>query len=356
MSVKTKSKEPLIYRNPIREFQGFTLFTPLSLKMVYLIEMNGRVAHKWGLPLPASYDVRLLKNGNLLYMARIESSPSLEFEGCGGKLIELDWSGKIVWEYEDKYMHHSFFRKRNGNTVFLKWIKVPDHMVPKIKGGIAGTERKGNIWTDSICEVNKYGRIIYEWNAYEHLDIKKNIICPIDFRSEWTHANSLFVMDNEDILVNFMLTNTICIIDKETGKIKWSWDGEVNHAHSISELENGNILLFDNGLHAVGYSFSRVIEIDPDIKKIVWEYKEDSYLFFYSSMLGSAQRLDNGNTIICDSTSGRIFEVTIEKEVVWEYLSPYRGNHDFFGFNNIIVNATRYSPEYQAFKNKEWLI
>ena len=40
-------------------------------------------------------------------------------------------------------------------------------------------------------------------------------------------------------------------------------------------------------------------------------------------MAGSAERLPNGNTFICESSSGRVFEVTSDCEVVWEYINPF---------------------------------
>jgi len=89
--------------------------------------------------------------------------------------------------------------------------------------------------------------------------------------------------------------------------------------------------------------------------KIVWEYKEDSIATFYSCILGGCQRLGNGNTLICDSAYGRILEVTPEKEVIWEYVNPYFRDNGIYGHSNIIINAKRYSPEYSAFKNKDWL-
>ena len=46
---------------------------------------------------------------------------------------------------------------------------------------------------------------------------------------------------------------------------------------------------------------------------------------FYSSFISSAQRLPNGNTLIAEGSDGRIFEVTREHEIVWEYISPYFG-------------------------------
>ncbi len=50
-----------------------------------------------------------------------------------------------------------------------------------------------------------------------------------------------------------------------------------------------------------------------------------------SGFISSAQRLPNGNTLITEGADGRIFEVTSEHEIVWEYISPYYGkgrNHN----------------------------
>ncbi len=46
----------------------------------------------------------------------------------------------------------------------------------------------------------------------------------------------------------------------------------------------------------------------------------------YSPFISSAQRLPNGNTMICEGSNGRFIEVTKEGEIVWEYVSPYPGN------------------------------
>ena len=47
--------------------------------------------------------------------------------------------------------------------------------------------------------------------------------------------------------------------------------------------------------------------------------------FFFSPFISNAQRLPNGNTLITEGSDGRIFEVTAEHEIVWEYICPYKG-------------------------------
>ena len=64
---------------------------------------------------------------------------------------------------------------------------------------------------------------------------------------------------------------------------------------------------------------------------------------FYSPYISSAQRLPNGNTLICEGADGHFLEVTADHEVVWEYISPYWGN--FFP-TNMSYRAYRYPYEY----------
>jgi hypothetical protein len=43
----------------------------------------------------------------------------------------------------------------------------------------------------------------------------------------------------------------------------------------------------------------------------------------YSSFISSARRLPNGNTLIDEGMTGRIFQVTPKGEIVWEYVNPH---------------------------------
>jgi hypothetical protein len=91
--------------------------------------------------------------------------------------------------------------------------------------------------------------------------------------------------------------------------------------HDPIPLENGHLMVFDNR----GYrQKSRVLEIDPFKRVIVWQYVGSSEAPFYSKTCGTNQRLPNGNTLITESDNGRAFEVTREGEIVWEFYNPFR--------------------------------
>jgi hypothetical protein len=62
--------------------------------------------------------------------------------------------------------------------------------------------------------------------------------------------------------------------------------------------------------------------VDPQKDEIVWTYSDDPPDHFFSYNRGSSQRLPNGNTLITESDRGRVFEVTPEGTVVWEFFNP----------------------------------
>jgi Spy/CpxP family protein refolding chaperone len=103
----------------------------------------------------------------------------------------------------------------------------------------------------------------------------------------------------------------------------------------------GHILVFNNGSGRPDGTYSSVDEIvlpvdgqgryeykagvafGPD--KPVWSYTAPKKTDFYSFFISGAQRLPNGNTFICSGANGITFEVTPEKEIVWQYINPVKG-------------------------------
>ena len=80
---------------------------------------------------------------------------------------------------------------------------------------------------------------------------------------------------------------------------------------------------------------SYILEVDPVEKKVVWKYENG--LQFFSPSQSTVQRLPNGNTMICESSGARLFEVTRTGDLVWEYAVEW---HRVFG------RASRYPYDY----------
>lgn len=117
----------------------------------------------------------------------------------------------------------------------------------------------------------------------------------------------------------------------------------------------GNILVFSNGgVSRFGSQrddcpgtypnamsdYSRVVEFNPITYEVVWEYKNPTEFTdaddnlnrrFYSTFMCGAQRLENGNTLITETGKERVFEVTREGEIVWEYIAGSDFTNPLFG-------------------------
>jgi len=238
---------------------------------------------------------------------------------------------------------------------------------------------------DRIIEVSWEGKIVWEWVASDHIDdfhfdedARKAIASgsgsgtgPRDF--DWMHMNSAtYVGPNHwfdqgdkrfapnNILISSRQASFLAIIAHDgspkdgsarDGSVVWQLGPDFSaspelrairqiigqhHAHIIPKglPGAGNVLVFDNG-GASGYGrpspvalngqniyarpTSRVLEIDPVTLKLVWSYTSPT---FFATNISGAQRLPNGNTLVTEGPDGRVFEVTKDGAIVWEYVFP----------------------------------
>ena len=96
--------------------------------------MQGEVLHSWNLESQPGNYAYLLPNGNLLVAVLTPNGPP-GLNAKGGKILEINWNGDIIWEYCDDYQHHDFRRCPNGNTIYLAWELIPDNYSHRVKGG-----------------------------------------------------------------------------------------------------------------------------------------------------------------------------------------------------------------------------
>lgn len=158
-----------------------------------------------------------------------------------------------------------------------------------------------------------------KWTGKKADRSRRNVILH-DRRAAWPGYN-LFTDDKQHVLLKDM-----------DGKVVHAWrvpdyhwseyavgETTLDLPHMPRMLPTGNILVFDNG---EGRGYSRIVEVDPAREKIVWEYEADPPASFFSPWRGSSQRLPNGNTLICSSERGRVFEATPDGKIVWEFWNP----------------------------------
>lgn len=144
-------------------------------------------------------------------------------------------------------------------------------------------------------------------------------------------------------LVSMRSISTIAVLDFEKKAVVWSAQGPWKAQHCPEFLDNGRLLIYDNGGSPKG---SRVLEFDPATGATPWCYASENATPFFAPFCGMAQRLSNGNTLVVDPVGTRVFEVTMEKSVVWEMGCQHAvdDNARTVQAGNV-TSAHRYAPE-----------
>ena len=261
----------------------------------------------------------------------------------------VGWNSDLIWNEKIK-AHHDIAFLDDGSFYTLH-RKMQDY-------------RDLKVYFDIILHLDEDGKEINRWSAYQHLDeikealdtrlfldtildsiqggghpqggiaddIKKAMGRRGNRKIDYFHLNTVQVLPDTplgkkdsrfargNLLVCFRNVNQIAVLEQGTYRILWSWGGdELEWPHQPTLLPNGRILIFDNGVER---EFSRVIELEPLSGEIIWGYTAPTPKEFYTRAGGSAQRLPNKNTLICETNEGRVFEVNRDNEVVWLWLNP----------------------------------
>lgn len=355
----------LTYHRSDQSTKGYTLVTPSNDSSAYLIDMDGRVVHQWTFETIDPGYGRLLENGNLLMSGSdVDLPPPPEDEptkppppferhitrlgGYKTTLQEVDWDGNVVWEYENRAQHHDFVRLANGNTVVPEWVELPEDLHRAVRGGHRlPRERLPRLLSDDIVEVDRTGAEIKRTHLWKLLDPGKDPIDPTKRRWEWTHLNGIDLNQNGDIAFSARSNNRVGVIDGATGELAFRFT-ETHGQHHVTWVADGRIQVFDNGV-----STSRVIEIDITTGEVVWEYRATPAHQFFSNYISGAERLWSGSVLVCEGSSGRLFEVTAGGDVVWEWINPFV-NHRTNGDVAVgIYRAHRYRHDHPGLAGRE---
>ncbi|MEO5922982.1 MAG: aryl-sulfate sulfotransferase [Bryobacteraceae bacterium] len=375
--------------DPAKAWNGYTVLSPLGTQAAIVIDMNGNVVKRWdGFNNSAGGPSRVLPGGVIVGAAganppRQESLELVQKDFDDKVVWSFDHSEQITlggamrwsarqhhdWQREDfpaGYYAPGVTPGTGSNTLVLTHT---NHVVPKVSAG--------NLEDDRILEVAWDGKIAWQWVASDHIDDFKfsaearKAIAGAGGNAargsfDWIHINSAtYVGPNHwfdagdkrfapnNVIISSREASLVAIIARD-GSIAWQIGPDFgaspelrairqiigqHNAHFIpKELPGaGNLMVFDNG-GASGYGAptsnalngtgifarptSRVLEIDPVTLKLVWSYTSPT---FFATNISGAQRLVNGNTLVTEGPDGRIFEVTKEGAIVWEYVNPFFG-------------------------------
>lgn len=281
-----------------------------------------------------------LKNGNWLYVSWIDIYELTEL----GQVVKKDQ----MWGHAGD---HDIIELVNGNL--LMGGSKKDAFVDR-DGQRVGTR------FDYVVEWERTppGRAVKEWDIAEVLDIDRTVFpqdYSLDNKADWFHVNSIAQSKDDNCLIvsgrnqgvvkvnaqnkpiwilaphsswgksgrsgnkintkDLLLTavdhlNTpyeqnVQLGTKATDSFEWS-----TGQHAISVLENGNIVMFDNGLSRnfeERPTYSRAVEYKIDEQNMniqqVWQYGKERGLSMYSGITSDVDILPNGNRLI---TAGNI--------------------------------------------------
>lgn len=336
---------------------GYTLFArQTGGGVVDLVDIEGQVAHQWRMPVRPGRDAVLLPNGNLGYNGSHATSAALYPAWDlwhGGDFYEATPDGEVVWRHEDILHHHDGQWLKNGNLLYTVAAPLPADKAARVCGGDPRKDgADGVVQSDIVKEVNRKGETVWEWRIWDHIDPADLPIHPIFDRRHWPMINGVSETRDGLVLMSLRTTSGVIAVEKATGRIVWHAGPDVVfQQHTPVEMDDGSILVFDNGNLRPGSSnpYSRAIQFDPKTMETTWDYTDPNAPSFFSPFMGSAQRLGNGNTLICESAFGRLFEVTPAGAVVWEYVIPEFAeypaplNQFIRGAHNTCFRAHRYA-------------
>jgi len=225
---------------------------------------------------------------------------------------------------------------------------------------------------------------------------------------DWTHVNAVaYNAKLDQIMLTVRQFSEFWIIDHSTtsaearghtggksgkgGDLLYRWgnprayragkpeDQELFAPHDAHWIAQGcpgarHVLVFNNGLGRPGGDYSSVDEIvlpiDTDGRyarergkaygptEPVWRYIAPRKTEFFAGFMSGAQRLPNGNTLICHGVRGMILEVTPSQKVVWKYICPAPAGAVARGLGvaagrNPVFRALRYGVDYPGLDGKD---
>jgi hypothetical protein len=319
------------------------------------------------------HDVAKLPNGNVLMIVWDKKTPKEAIEAgrrpnavgthlLPDSVVEVKPTGKttgeVVWEWHlwDHLVQDREPSKANYGKVADHPELVDINFGQDIVGQVAG--KKGGL--DKLKGIGYVGGNTGKGKGPN---------------ADWTHFNAVaYNAELDQIVVSVHTFSEIWIIDHSTttaeaaghkggrggkgGDLLYRWgnpraygagtkaDQRLFAQHNAHWIPKGlpgvgHLLIFNNGSNRPDGSYSSVEEIilpadaagqyarksgaafGPE--KPLWSYSAPKKADFFSFFISGAQRLANGNTLICSGANGTVFEVTPAKEIVWKYINPVMG-------------------------------
>ena len=348
-------------------YEGFARYSSKAIGAA-LVYMDGKMVHQWynpfskiwtnapqvDRPMPDSQilwrDAYLYPNGDLLVVHEgVGDTP------YGYGLAKLDKDSNVLWHF-DENAHHRMDVGPDGKLYVLTQSMVKTD--PKSKRGFLPSE----VLEDFLVILTPDGKTLekislvdaFLGTPYEPLLKKRHRGKSFDV----LHTNSVNVLTPEtakafpqfkagQVLLSFHTPSAIAVLDLDSRSIVWLAQGSWKLQHDAEFVDDGTIMMFDN--QGAGNKMSRILKYDPADQSVKVAYQGNDEHPFYIVVRGMQQLLPNNNILITEAGKGRVFEVTPEQKIVWEFINPHQVRNKPL----LIVIAKRYKREDVPFLNDE---
>ncbi len=315
-----------------RAYDGWNLCVSAHAPEARLLDMKGHLLHKW------SYEARRIWPSVRSDERRFEHDDAWSRAKLlpGGDVVAIweyvgiarvDPSSRLEWALPNAANHDIALAP--GGDIYTLTREI--HALPDVNP--AGRD----VWEDFVTILSPEGQVrkrISVLRSFERSDFAA-ALAPMANEGDILHTNGIQILDGAlaasrgpafregNLLLSIRALNLVAVLDPREEKIVWALSGAWRAQHMPRLLDSGRLLVFDN-FGRVSAKQSRVIELDPTTQEIAWRYGDREGEGLFSESHGQVQRLPNGNTLIVDSNNGRAIEVTPVREIVWEYVNPFR--------------------------------
>ncbi len=273
-------------------------------------------------------------NDNVLFCSFSNANPSLN---CWYVMDnQFNFIDTLVMGNGYEIDQHGIYMMENGHHFLMAYDPQPVDMSAIFPGGNPNATVIGFI----LQELDASHNVVFQWRSWDYFDILDGT--NMDFTAaviDYAHGNSIYLTPDDELIVSFRGMDEVTKIDRTSGEIIWRFglhaknnmftftndiDGFYKQ-HDAIQLENGNVTVYDNGVHHPT-PFSQGVEyaIDEEnyIATLVWDYNHNPLIF--GSATGSFKKLGNDNRIICWGLywPTAFTEVDQNGEIVWELNYP----------------------------------
>jgi len=393
---KDQTSTVMVADNPNKTSDGFTLYTTTDGSWANLIDMQGKVVHRWEMPFsrawPLPTHVRTPAPDNRIHWFRCHLYPNGDMLAVyhadgdtpyGYGLVKLNKDSKILWTYSAN-VHHDIAVAEDG-TIYTLTQEVAHHKpegldsirAPYLADHLVVLSSEGKE-LDSIPILEAIRDSPYSLmlaavavrRSLEHNEgtdsrsLMGSVALPepdpwVAGKGDILHTNSIQVVSRAQaanshlfkpgqVLISVRSLHALAVVDVHARAVTWAAHGLWRYQHDAELLENGRILIFDN---LGAFNGTRIIEYDPVTQAVPWFYANESSVPFSAYCRGMKQRLPNGNTLVVNPDKRRLFEVTPEKELVWNLAIPVTpvGDKQAESNTSAVTGARRYDPNTLTF-------